>query len=225
MPTNVPSAMRDPPVGDVVRVGSDILGSSPPLRMRPGAGRLYGLGPSQAAWRPELQVGLDGRGSGDLPRRVRLQENHTRVRSAAMGDLGTRTILYLVSRHFRAPLDFLADLVLRIDRGERGRRTSISEEYANCIPSNDDSPNVAPSATTVPGSCGTKARPRWRPGLDSSTSAWEAWASSRTCRLPTGRDVCIRLEAPRKTGWVLARVARSDGAKEGGLSFSRYLSS
>jgi hypothetical protein len=41
--------------------------------------------------------------------------------------------------------------------------------------------------------------------------------------LPTGRDVCIRLEAPKKTGWVLARVARTDGAKEGGLSFSRYL--
>jgi hypothetical protein len=40
--------------------------------------------------------------------------------------------------------------------------------------------------------------------------------------LPTGRDVCIRLEAPRKTGWVLARVVRSDGPTEGGLSFARY---
>ena len=40
--------------------------------------------------------------------------------------------------------------------------------------------------------------------------------------LPTGRDVCIRLEAPRKTGWVLARVVRSDGSTEGGLSFARY---
>jgi hypothetical protein len=45
---------------------------------------------------------------------------------------------------------------------------------------------------------------------------------------PTGRDVCIRLETPRETGWVLARVTRSAGTTEvglslaeGGLSFSR----
>jgi hypothetical protein len=39
---------------------------------------------------------------------------------------------------------------------------------------------------------------------------------------PIGQDVCFRLEAPRKSGWILARVVRSDGAMEGGLSFSRY---
>ena len=39
---------------------------------------------------------------------------------------------------------------------------------------------------------------------------------------PMGHEVCIRLEAPKKTGWVLARVVRSDGATEFGLSFDRY---
>ena len=40
--------------------------------------------------------------------------------------------------------------------------------------------------------------------------------------LPLGQDVCFRLETPGKTGWVLARVVRSDGALAGGLSFLRY---
>ena len=40
--------------------------------------------------------------------------------------------------------------------------------------------------------------------------------------LPPGHEVCFRLETPKKTGWVLARIVRSDGAREGGLSFSRY---
>jgi PilZ domain len=40
--------------------------------------------------------------------------------------------------------------------------------------------------------------------------------------IPIGREVCIRLDAPRKSGWVLARVVRFDGATEGGLSFARH---
>jgi hypothetical protein len=39
---------------------------------------------------------------------------------------------------------------------------------------------------------------------------------------PTGREVRIRLEAPRETGWVQALVVRSDGASEFGLFFDRY---
>jgi hypothetical protein len=39
--------------------------------------------------------------------------------------------------------------------------------------------------------------------------------------LPMGREVCLRLEAPKKTGWVLARVVRTAGARRGGLSFAR----
>jgi hypothetical protein len=39
---------------------------------------------------------------------------------------------------------------------------------------------------------------------------------------PPGQEVCFRLETAGKTGWVLARVVRSDGGMEGGLSFSRY---
>ena len=40
--------------------------------------------------------------------------------------------------------------------------------------------------------------------------------------LPPGHEVCFRLEAPKKTAWVLARIVRSDGSKKGALSFSRY---
>jgi hypothetical protein len=39
---------------------------------------------------------------------------------------------------------------------------------------------------------------------------------------PAGSDVCFRLEAPRRSGWVLAHVVRSDGASGGALSFARY---
>ncbi len=39
---------------------------------------------------------------------------------------------------------------------------------------------------------------------------------------PGGRPVWLRLEAPRMTGWVSARVVRLDGPTEGGLSFSGY---
>jgi PilZ domain len=41
---------------------------------------------------------------------------------------------------------------------------------------------------------------------------------------PAGQEVCLRLEAPRRSGWVTARVVRSGGAMEGGLSFSGYFS-
>ena len=37
-----------------------------------------------------------------------------------------------------------------------------------------------------------------------------------------GRDVWLRLEAPRLTGWVSAKVVRLDGSAEGGLSFSGF---
>jgi len=39
---------------------------------------------------------------------------------------------------------------------------------------------------------------------------------------PPGHDVWVRLEVPRLTGWVSARVVRLDGPTEGGLSFSGY---
>jgi PilZ domain len=39
---------------------------------------------------------------------------------------------------------------------------------------------------------------------------------------PQGRDVCFKLESPRKTGWILAHVVRSGESSEGGLSFSGY---
>jgi hypothetical protein len=41
---------------------------------------------------------------------------------------------------------------------------------------------------------------------------------------PSGRDICMRLEAPSRTGWVSVRVVRSNGAMEGGLSFSGHFS-
>ena len=37
---------------------------------------------------------------------------------------------------------------------------------------------------------------------------------------PPGRDVCFRLEAPRRSGWVSVRVVRFGELMEGGLSFS-----
>jgi PilZ domain len=40
--------------------------------------------------------------------------------------------------------------------------------------------------------------------------------------IPMGRDVCLRLETPGKTGWVLARVVRSEGGTGGGLAFERF---
>jgi PilZ domain len=39
---------------------------------------------------------------------------------------------------------------------------------------------------------------------------------------PDGRPVWLRLESPRLTGWVSARVARLDGPTVGGLSFESY---
>ncbi len=39
---------------------------------------------------------------------------------------------------------------------------------------------------------------------------------------PPGRDVWLRLEAPRSTGWVSARVVRLEGPTQGGLAFSGY---
>jgi hypothetical protein len=39
---------------------------------------------------------------------------------------------------------------------------------------------------------------------------------------PPGREVCFRLEAPRKSGWILAHVVRAGESKAGGLSFSSY---
>jgi hypothetical protein len=39
---------------------------------------------------------------------------------------------------------------------------------------------------------------------------------------PPGRDVWVRLEVPRLTGWVSTRVVRLDGLRKGGLSFSGY---
>jgi hypothetical protein len=39
---------------------------------------------------------------------------------------------------------------------------------------------------------------------------------------PPGHDVWVRLEVPRLTGWVSARVVRLDGPAVGGLSFSGY---
>ena len=39
---------------------------------------------------------------------------------------------------------------------------------------------------------------------------------------PKGSDVCFRLEMPRRSGWVLAKVVRLDGASGGALSFTRY---
>jgi hypothetical protein len=41
---------------------------------------------------------------------------------------------------------------------------------------------------------------------------------------PAGQEVCLRLETPRRSGWVTARVVRFGGAMEGGLSFSGYFS-
>jgi PilZ domain len=37
-----------------------------------------------------------------------------------------------------------------------------------------------------------------------------------------GSDVWLRIESPRLTGWVSARVVRLDGPTEGGLTFSGY---
>jgi hypothetical protein len=39
---------------------------------------------------------------------------------------------------------------------------------------------------------------------------------------PLGRDICFRLEVPRRSGWVAARVVRAGEAMEGGLRFSGY---
>jgi PilZ domain len=39
---------------------------------------------------------------------------------------------------------------------------------------------------------------------------------------PPGRAVWVRLEAPRLTGWVSARVVRLAGRMKGGLVFSGY---
>ena len=39
---------------------------------------------------------------------------------------------------------------------------------------------------------------------------------------PPSHDVWVRLEVPRQTGWVSARVVRLDGPTAGGLSFLSY---
>ena len=41
---------------------------------------------------------------------------------------------------------------------------------------------------------------------------------------PSGSDIYLRMEAPRRSGWVSARVVRSIGSMEGGLSFSGLFS-
>ena len=41
---------------------------------------------------------------------------------------------------------------------------------------------------------------------------------------PEGHEICLRLESPSRTGWVSARVVRSDSPFEGGLCFAGHFS-